>query len=93
MSDTLNKLILGDIEVNTINGKRFLEKKFKKSDIVGGIITISLEELGLIEKPVFLTCKYNDEIIYPDITWISENLELDFGFDLDETDEIKIFYI
>jgi len=89
-------LILGDILVNTINGKK-LPKNFEyiidntKIDS-SGKISILFSELNISNITNF-SILYNNEIYYPDIKWFSNSVQLDFGKAVNSQDNIKIIFI
>lgn len=81
----MNKLILGDIDINTINDRKLLELELSADEFdSNGLIVLTSNELGNISNPIFLNCWYENELIYPDIKWDEENniLTLIFGFQL-----------
>ena len=88
-------LILGDIEVNTINGRILPENasytiNIKK--IIEGKIEIPFTELK-INSPIIFQCLVNDELFFPDINWLETSVILDFGYTPKLNEIIKIIYI
>jgi hypothetical protein len=91
-------LILGDIEVNTINGRKlpqnatFIINNNNINEV--GKISIPFFELQLKE-PIMFNCLYNNETFYPDYQWNTKEkiLELDFAFKPNASAIIKLVFI
>lgn len=86
-------LILGDIDINTINGKHILNQSeyiINPSSInQNGIVQLTFNQLQ-ITKPISFIILYNNEIYFPDITWLYNKVQIDFGKEVDNQDIIKL---
>jgi hypothetical protein len=93
-----SQLILGDIKVNTINGRKLpqnAEFSINVNNISNdGIINIPFSALSL-KAPVVFNCIFNDETFYPDYKWnlITKELELNFAYKPDKNTNIKLIFI
>lgn len=93
-----SQLILGDIEVNTINGRKLPQNALftinpnNINDV--GKISIPFSEL-LLNAPIMFNCLYNNETFYPDYYWNTKEkkLELDFAFKPNASAKIQLVFI
>lgn len=96
-----NQLLMGDIQVHTINNLPFpniATLDLDNSSITSGIITLQYDEFFKENKEkhtvlnVFFEHDNISEQIYPDITWETDTLKIDLGFTPSENEKVYISY-
>lgn len=96
-----NQLLMGDIQVHTINNLPFpniATLDLDNSSINDGIITLKYDEFFKENKEkhtvlnVFFEHDNISEQIYPDITWETDTLTIDLGFTPSENEKVYISY-
>lgn len=96
-----NQLLMGDIQVHTINNLPFpniATLDLDNSSITSGIITLKYDEIFKENKEkytvlnVFFEHDDISEQIYPDIIWETDTLTIDLGFTPSENEKVYISY-
>jgi hypothetical protein len=96
-----NQLLMGDIQVHTINNLPFPNIAtyiLDNTSINDGIISLEYDEFFKVNKEkhtvlnVFFEHDNISEQIYPDITWETNTLKIDLGFTPSENEKVYVTY-